>query len=446
MRKSLILLAIIPGTLAAQNPPPVKLINLPDATTKPKFGVISGVRHLPGGQLIVNDMLRRQLTLLDPALGTSTIIADSTSGSANSYGTRPGGLIAYLGDSTLFIDPAGLSMFVIDPKGAIARVASVPRSQDANSFIQGASVDAKGRIVYRSQGGRGGINITRSANNNGAANQGPMFSMPDPPDTAAIVRIDPSSRKLDTAGFYKIPKMKMNMTQTDGRMSVTVEQNPLPIVDDWAVLSDGSVALIRGRDYHIDFINADGSVTATSKLPFDWQKLSDEDKIAVVDSAKAAAEKARQNMATMSPERAMAEAMAGGGGRAGGAAPVMVFSMGGDGGGGARSNTTVGGPGGPGGPSPLQFVPPSELPDYRPPFMMGAARGDLDGNLWVRTTAVRSGAVNAGPIYDVINRKGEVVERIQVPAGRSIIGFGPGGIVYMQARDERGAWIERTKK
>ena len=105
--------------------------------------------------------------------------------------------------------------------------------------------------------------------------------------------------------------MKLNMTQTDGRMTMTVEQNPLPIVDDWAVLSDGSVALIRGRDYHIDFINADGSVTATSKLPFDWQKLSDEDKIAVVDSAKAAAEKARQNMASMSPERAMAEAMAG---------------------------------------------------------------------------------------------------------------------------------------
>jgi hypothetical protein len=442
MRKSLFLLAIVPGTLIAQNPPPVKLINLPDATTKPSFAVISAVRHLPGGQLIVNDPVRRQLTLLDPSLGTSTIIADSVAGAANSYGTRPGGLIPYLADSTLFIDPAGLSMFVIDPKGAIARVASVPRSQDANSFIMGAGVDAKGRIVYRGMSGPR-MNMTRSANNNGAANQAPMIQMADPPDTAAIVRIDPASRKLDTAGFYKIPKVKMNMTQTDGRMSMTVEQNPLPIVDDWAVLSDGSVALIRGRDYHIDFINADGSVTATSKLPFDWQKLSDEDKIAVVDSAKAASEKARQTMAAMGPERAMAEAMAGGG-RAGGAGPVMVFSMG-DGGGGARTNM-VGGPGGPGGASPLQFVPPSELPDYRPPFTTGAARGDLDGNLWVRTTAVRSGAVNAGPIYDVINRKGEVAERIQVPSGRSIIGFGPGGIVYMQARDERGAWIERAKR
>lgn len=442
MRKSIFLLAIVPGTLAAQNPPPVRLINLPDAQTKPSFAAVSAVRHLPGGQLIVNDPVRRQLSLLDPSLGTSTVIADSASGGANSYGTRPGGIIPYLGDSTLFIDPAGLSMFVIDPQGAIARVASVPRSQDANAFVSGAGIDAKGRIVYRGMGGQR-IMAAPPRQNTGAANQGPMFQMPEQPDTAAILRVDPVSRKFDTAGFYKIPKVKMNMTQADGRMTMTMEQNPLPIVDDWAVLSDGSVALIRGRDYHVDFINADGSVTATSKLPFDWQRLSDEDKVAVIDSAKAATEKARQSMQTMGPERAMAEAMAGGGGARTGA-NVQIMTFGGDAGGGRSS--TFSGTGGPGGPSPLQFVPPSELPDYRPPFMTGAARGDADGNLWIRTTAVRTGAVNAGPIYDVVNRKGEVVERIQVPAGRSIIGFGPGGIVYMQARDERGTWIERTKR
>ena len=134
MRKSLLLLAIIPGTLVAQNPPPVKLINLPDATTKPIRCRHRGA-HLPAA-------LDRQRSgapaahAARSALGTSAIIADSVAGAANSYGTRPGGLIAYLGDSTLFIDPAGLSMFVIDPKGAIARVASVPRSQDANAFIR----------------------------------------------------------------------------------------------------------------------------------------------------------------------------------------------------------------------------------------------------------------------------------------------------------------------
>jgi len=59
---------------------------------------------------------------------------------------------------------------------------------------------------------------------------------------------------------------------------------------------------------------------------------------------------------------------------------------------------------------------------------------------------VRTGSVGGGPIYDVINRKGEVIDRLQVPAGRQIVGFGKGGIVYMQARDDKAAWIERTHR
>ena len=35
------------------------------------------------------------------------------------------------------------------------------------------------------------------------------------------------------------------------------------------------------------------------------------------------------------------------------------------------------------------FVSPSELPDYRPAFMQNSVRADLDGNVWIRTTATR---------------------------------------------------------
>jgi len=441
MRKLTLLLSILPGALAAQAAPAVRLINAAEASTKPVFGLVTAVRQLPNGSLLVNDVAKRQLTLLDASLANAVVVADSISGGANSYGTRPGGLIPYLGDSTLFVDPAGLSMFVLNGKGAIARIASVPRSQDAGAFTQGApALDAKGRIVY--SGGRGGVRISATQRaNNGAATNGPMINFGDQPDTSAIVRIDPATRKLDTAAFFKIPKIKMNMTNVDGRMSITSEANPMPIVDDWAVLSDGSIAIVRGRDYHVDWINADGSTTASPKASFDWQRLSDEDKIAVIDSAKAALEKARAAMANMPPDRAMAEAMRGGAGVAGGA-PVMVMNFSTSDGGGGRGASVSGGPAG--GPS-IQFVSPSELPDYRPAFGTGAARADADGNLWVRTSATRASSVAAGPIYDVINRKGEVIDRLQVPAGRSIIGFGKGGVVYMVARDEKGMWVERTK-
>ena len=86
------------------------------------------------------------------------------------------------------------------------------------------------------------------------------------------------------------------------------------------------------------------------------------------------------------------------------------------------------------------------MPDYRPAFTTGAAKADADGNVWIRTSAVRTGSVGGGPIYDIVNRKGEVIDRVQVPAGRQIVGFGKGGVVYMQARDDKAAWIERTHR
>ena len=49
-------------------------------------------------------------------------------------------------------------------------------------------------------------------------------------------------------------------------------------------------------------------------------------------------------------------------------------------------------------------------------------------------------------IYDVVNRSGELIDRIQLPASRQIVGFGKGGVVYMLARDASGSWIERTHR
>src|SRR3954471_15789329 len=100
-------IAIAAAPLAAQAPA-VRLIAAPDAQSKPVFGLVPAVRQLPGGKVLVNDVAKRPLTLLDPSLASATIVADSMSGLPSSYGVRPGGIIAYTADSTLFVDPAGL--------------------------------------------------------------------------------------------------------------------------------------------------------------------------------------------------------------------------------------------------------------------------------------------------------------------------------------------------
>ena len=57
------------------------------------------------------------------------------------------------------------------------------------------------------------------------------------------------------------------------------------------MLSDGTVALIRGRDYRVEYRNPDGTWTSSAKLPFDWLHYAEEDKQKLVDSVKQANER-----------------------------------------------------------------------------------------------------------------------------------------------------------
>lgn len=408
------------GTAVAQQQPAVRQLGAVIATSNEVLGATVFVRHLKRG-VLVNDVQHRRLLLFDPELKGFTVVADSTPATANAYSGRFGGLIAYKGDSSLFVDAASMSMLVIDPDGRIGRVMSVPRSQDAmvlgNSALGSPAFDGTGKLVYRSMPRP----LMRERAAGGAGGPG-VFTPPEIPDSAAVVRVDLGTRQVDTVAFTKVPKVKMDVQRDDnGRVNITAVVNPLPVIDDWAVLSDGSIAVVRGRDYHVDWIRPDGSRESTPRIPFDWRRLTDEDKVAFIDSVKAARARLAANSA---PTAGAGGTSAGGNPGAAGGPPGEVRIMIGPGG--------PGGGAGFGGREPV-FVAPSELPDYQPVFFVGALRADLDGHLWVRTTPTR--ALAGGPIYDVINAKGELIERVQVPKDRAIVGFGEGGIVYLLARE-----------
>lgn len=55
--------------------------------------------------------------------------------------------------------------------------------------------------------------------------------------------------------------------------------------------------------------------------------------------------------------------------------------------------------------------------------------------------------VSAPLVYDVVNRKGELVHRVQLPAGRQIVGFGKGGVIYVASREgmAREIFLEKTR-
>jgi hypothetical protein len=445
-RAALLALATLAGgrLTAQQIMPPIQPLGPVENTSKDLLGAVSAVRALPGGRVLVNDNGGRKLVLFDPTLSQFTVIADTTSATANAYSSRAAGLIPYKGDSSLFVDPTSLSMLVIDGGGKIVRVIAVPRSNDAQALIGGQAgfpgFDAQGRLVYRGPPQLRAPKVGADG----------VFAPPEFPDSAAIVRIDLATRKLDTVAFMKIPKIKMNVAQdANGRMSISSIMNPMPITDDWAVLSDGSVVILRGQDYHVDWIRADGKLVSSPKVPFAWRHLDDSSKVAFIDSTRVAMERLReQNNAQRAANGGIGPVMmgsdGGGGGRGGDMVRIeMKAGATGGGGDGPRTPTPAGGAAAPNFTiPPLTFVSPSELPDYAPPFTAGSARGDLDGNLWVRTSNV----VNGGSVYDVINGKGDLIDRVVLPSGRVIAGFGPGGIVYMGVREATGARLEQARR
>jgi len=465
MKKTTPILAVIAFAAAtsplclAQSLPPIRQLGPVTAVAKEPLGAVASVRHLPDGRVLVNDIVGRRVVMFDPSLSTVIVIADTTSATASAYGVRPGGLIAYRGDSTLFVDPASLSMLLIDPSGKITRVMSAPRANDVGFLVGGPfgnpGFDPKGRLVYRAppsftafrpQGG-------------GSGNRLPQF--PTPPDSAAIVRFDLATRKVDTATFFKTPKLNLTVTQSpEGGIRVNSTVNPLPQGDDWALLPDGTIALVRTKDYHVDWLNPDGTITSSPKIPFQWERLSDEAKVAFIDSARVVIEKARasgqfaQTGAQQVALRLPTDGVAGGARRDGpggdtprpGSAPSPAPN--------AQPGTTTATSGGntvtsagPGGGAlggllgPLTMISPSELPDYKPAFAPGSTRADADGNLWVRT----SQNVDARPVYNVINRKGVLIDRVQLPANRVLVGFGPDGVVYLAVRDGATAHLERAR-
>jgi hypothetical protein len=253
-------------------------------------------------------------------------------------------------------------------------------------------------------------------------------------DSTPIYRADLDTRTVDVVARLT-PNVGRNRSdpRINGRRVVTSILQPVPTEDAWAVLSDGTVAIVRGQDYHVDWVLPDGTKSSTGKLPFDWKRLTDADKQKMVDSARVVWDSL---MAIRNRRVGSADA-------SGTLLPYSGTASDGEGRGG-RSGGPGSAPGGDQAYQRMDFVPLSEIPDFYPPVHANAAMGDLDGNLWILpTTSAQSR--HGELVYDVVSPKRGLFARDRMPVGRSVVGFGRGGVVYLQAGDRKdGFRIERV--
>lgn len=427
---------------AAQQPPPVRQISHVTAVSRESLAAVTAAVEIAGGRVLVNDITARRVLLYDSLLANPVVVADSDGTTGEAYGNRPGTLLPFRGDSALLVTPASLSMLVLSPQGRVARVMAMPPSGNRGPALIGSifgtpGFDARGRLVFFAPSS---INIQRRA-----GDTGPMAI--EPPDSAMLVRFDFTTRTLDTIGAIKIPRSRSTMTRDDnGRPRMTMTALPPGTVDDWAVTADGRVAIVRGRDYHVDWLDAAGAWSSTGRMPYGWERLDDDQKTALIDSVAAALQAVMDSMPARMQRAGTGAPDARGPGGPGTGAPMTII-MAGPGDGPARGPGGGGG-GGPGGPTTVNMmVPtvvraaPADVPDYRPPFGQGAVRADLDGNLWIRTAKV----IDGRPVYDIVNGEGRLVDRVQLPPFRTIAGFGR-GVVYLGVRDENGVMrLERAR-
>lgn len=486
--------------------PPVQAITTASAVSTEPLGSVSHVRELPDGRVLVNDGSRRRLVLMDTTLRTVGVVLDSLTAVSNAYGTRAGALIPYLADSTLFVDPASYAMLVLDPAGRIARVRSVWRVQDIFFVLgQGSGgwpgMDAKGRVVYRVPARAAPPRVPPPAG---------IPYIPPEPDSAFVVAVDLATRKLDTLGTVRTPRTDMKVRRTgEGRLVIDQVTNPLPSSDDWAVLPDGGVAFVRARDYRVEYLGPDGSLTSSPKLPFEWRRMTDEDKQRMVDSVKSAQGRsaatdyatsmirwANQAKRPYPPGFTVPEGYRAplGFGRSWKLPPGVTLPAGyvhacepgeepevkpapavAEGApAGARVTTVVGPPGSPGIPG-APGRPGAGMPSCIPVPVSGGGTAPPPPTMRqihvfpaselpdYRPPLASGGATRAdpegnlwirtvpaqrvpgGPVYDVVSRGGGLVSRIQLPPGYSLVGFGRGKVVYLSMSDASGIHLARVR-
>ncbi len=397
---------LIGADARAQQLPPVRALGPAERTSKDLLDSVIAVRALPDGRVLVSEFFGQRIVRFDSSLSSHDLAADAmmTDGTRQVWSTP--GLIAYKGDSSLLLDHYMGRMQVLDGAGRPGRTIMISAPREASQLMGGMyctpGFDARGRMVYREDP--------------------PVYAVhPSPSDTVALQAFDLAGRGVETLARVMRANVFVKHDTVISPEGVELEilsTHPLPRGDDWAVLADGSVAIVRVSDFHIDWIRADGTRASTQPIPFVWQPLGGTAKKAFLDSASAVLEQlTAARLARLQAARAAGEPFD--------VRPhqepvgFMMIAWAPPG----SAHITF--------PRQLSFISPANLPDSIPPFAPGSTRADLDGNLWIRTSHAMGGV----PVYYVIDGAGKLIDRVQPQPGRVIVGFGKGGVVYLAARE-----------
>jgi len=347
------------------------------------FSFLSRVRPLPDGRFLAADPLSQVLLRVDMDAGTADTLG-GIGGGPEEY-QQPDEVFALPGDSTLLVDLGKTYLTIIGPDGEFhdGMSMALPTADGAPSIVIPEFVDGQGRIYYQGMGGLGG-----------------------PADSMGISRYDRESASSEVVGMLWrtepiVTRSGENVSMTRPRMAPD---------DDWAVGSDGRVAIVRANGYQIEWHLPDGTVVTGPETPFEEIGITYEDKEADLEEYTGAG-LSIAIMRTASGDTNMQ--MSRGGMRGGGEEPSV-------------EDETWG--------------------ETFPPFRVRASHVSPANELWVLRWLPR----DREPMMDVFGPDGELLGAVLIPRDTRLVSFGegPGGenTVFTVRTDEFGLqWLERYR-
>lgn len=358
---------------------------LPDLTDRAEYpeglGLVSSVRELGDGRILVADPLGQVLLRID--IGSGAVDTIGGVGSGPREYRQPDRVIALPGDSTLLVDLGNGRLTVVAPDGRFGNTMPIVTS------------DPNGRVSTI---------LPRFADGTGALFYEPMVGVPGSPlrDSVPVFRLERASERRSTVAMLEVRRPSPESARRGAAVATIVRPIPFSARDDWAVGPDGSVVVVRAEDYHVEWIRPNGSEIVGDPVPYSPIRVGPDEKEAWLQAEATGGFNFNWNNNNGRTD--------------------VRFSRG-------RSGD--------------RSVDPSvfDWPAVLPPFVAGRTRVSPRGEAWVE----RSVAGGAAPVADLFDSRARWLGSITLPSGRHVVGFGSGTVYLARTDDVGLTWLERFR-
>jgi hypothetical protein len=436
MRSFLLLPLVAAGATAQQVQ--TRALTKPEVEYSEPFSALRAVYELKDGRVITADVRDKTLQAVDLRAGKATPVGRQ--GGGPQEWDIINALWGWKGDSVIANDLGQQRYLVISPDGKPVRTFStVADGPIVVGGRQGGSDVSRGNGAGSAGGGAGGRGgdagrgnagggravtfgpgtaprFSGGVNGRGTDSRGRIYSQDvaikfgddgtiSSGDSAAITRFDPATSKTDTVAYVNLAKNATSgAARGDGRGGATLQIRmgssiPFTPADDWTVFRDGTVAILRVADYHVELVQPNGRRIVGRPVPFTPVRVGEAEK-----------QEWREAQKSATPI-------------------VRTF------GDGPRAGSV---------PIPNLAEEPESWPATKPPFISGggvsAAYPAPNGDLWVVRTRAAKDKI---PTIDVFNPQAQLVGRVTLPEKTRLVGFGAKGVYTIRIDEDDLQYLQR---